>query len=73
MKCIHYTVYFTNLGRGGGGLGLDPCLITVLIYYFPAFSKFIIVYIFNPRINKVIITVLYSRKTDYFMNINKLH
>ena len=72
MKCIHYTVYFTNLGRGEG-LGLDPCLITVLIDYFPAFSKFIIVYIFNPRINKVIITVLYSRKTDYFMNINKLH
>ena len=41
-----------------GGLGIDPFLSTVLIYYFSKFFKFIIVYIFNPRINKVIIIII---------------
>ena len=31
---------------------------TVLIYYFSTFFKFIVVYIFNPRIKKVIIIII---------------
>ena len=44
------------------GLALDPSLSTVLIYYFFEFFKFIIVYVFNPRINKVIIILIRKRK-----------
>ena len=40
-------------GGGGGGFGLDLFLLMVLIYYFSTFFRFIIVYVFNPRINKV--------------------
>ena len=38
----------------GVSLGLHPLLSTVLIYYFSMCFKFIIGYIFNPGINKVI-------------------
>ena len=49
-------------------LGLDPFLSTVSVYYFPTFFKFIIVYIFNPRINKVIIIINVLTQTNEAFN-----
>ena len=39
-------------------IGLDLFLLTALICYLSAFFKFIIVYIFNMRIDKIIIIII---------------
>ena len=52
LYCTFYRIGDGEAGRGGG-FGLDLFLLMVLIYYFSTFFRFIIVYVFNPRINKV--------------------
>ena len=57
IKCLRTlsTKIFKTLNDTNG---LYPFLSTVLIYYFCQFFKSIIVYIFNPRINKVVTIII---------------